>query len=162
MPQQVVIKDSEFLKMITRGHTSAYTIFTAMKKQAEVDEKERVITYKNIGERILRLARDGLIEVTETDERSIHGRKDYQLTLNGIMNLMSSPLNKEDVKMIIDYLSKISAGNESFSQGFVGTLLLTKLNDVNILLDEYAEHINIPELMRLKRALMKYSKSSEF
>lgn len=156
MPQQAIIEDREFLKMIIRGHASAYRIHAAMKKQAEVDEKQPIISYSNIAERMLRLLRDGLIEESEINgRRSIHGRKDYRLSLNGIMDLMSS-LNKEDIKTLIDYLSKTS-GDESFGQGVVGILLLTKFNDVNILLDEYSKHISIPELMLLKRALMKYS-----
>lgn len=160
MPQQAVIQDIEFLKMITKGHASAYTIYAFMKKQAEVNEKQKVISYKNVAERMLRLVKDGLIEEAEIDgkHQSIHGRKDYRLTWNGIMNLIPS-LNKEDIKTLIGYLSK-TFGDESFGQGVVGILLLREFNDVNILLDEYSKHINIPEFMRLKRALMKYPASS--
>lgn len=162
MPQQVVIKDIEFLKMIIRGYTSAYAIHRFMEKEAEASGKEgRVITYKNIGERILRLAKDGFIEVTEIDQRSIHGRKDYRLTSKGIQSLMpdTEVINKEDVKALSDYVDKTHGGIGQYS---ILLALLAKFFDMQFLLEEHVKRISQPELMPLKRALMKDLAPIEF
>jgi hypothetical protein len=162
MPQQVVIKDADFLKMIVRGYTSAYSIYISMKKEAEA-EKGKSITYKNIGERMLRLARDGLIEESEIDKRSIHGRRDYRLTSEGIRALMPNTevINEDDVTSLMEYLSKAYSNDDddddqsAFAEVVVGQYLLGGLFNMLSLCEAYSEHISTPELMPLKRALKK-------
>lgn len=153
-PQQVVIEDNEFLKMIARGHTSAYDIHKFMETQAvEANDNGKqqqrpVITYKNIGVRMLRLARDGLIQ-EETDImivgiRSMHSRKDYKITIKGIEQLIfSNAIHKEDVKTIADYLDKHHPNERHHALGF---WFMIRFADASSLLNAYLEYINHPEL----------------
>jgi hypothetical protein len=155
MPQQVVIEDNEFLKMIARGHTSAYAIHKFMEKQAaaEANDNEKqqqrpLITYKNIGVRMLRLAKDGLIQ-EETDImivgiRSMHSRKDYKITIKGIEQLIfSTNIHKEDIKTIADYLDKYHPNERHHALGYG---LMIRFADASSLLSEYLEYIKHPEL----------------
>lgn len=155
MPQQAVIEDNEFLKMITKGHASAYTISAFMKEQqqeaaTETDEKQKqkVISYKNVAERMLRLARDGLIEEAE---RSLHGRKDYKLTIKGIEQLIfSDVIHKEDVKTIADYMDKYYYDSDGGHHA-IGYGLMIRFADASSLLSEYLEYIKHPELKPINR-----------
>lgn len=154
MPQQVVIEDIEFLKMIIQDHTSAYAIHTFMKKQAEVNEKQKVISYKNIAERMLRLVKDGLIEETTEmilfGKRSIHGRKDYRISEKGLEQLIfSTIIHKEDVKTIADYLDKYY--HDDGGHHCLGYWLMMRFADANVLLSTYMDYIGHPELKLVHR-----------
>jgi hypothetical protein len=150
MPQQPVIEDIDFLKKITQGHASAYKIHAAMKKQAEVNEKQPMISYSNIAERMLRLARDGLIEVTQVDTRSIHGRKDYRLTSKGIHALIfpdANTLQIKDAITLIDYLEKVYHDK----QLTVGIIFLARFVTSHALLEAYCRYVGRPDLIPMKR-----------
>jgi hypothetical protein len=165
LPQQPVIEDIDFLKMITQGHASAYKIHAAMKEQAAVDEKQPIISYSNIAERMLRLARDGLIEETEINgKRSIHGRKDYKLTAKGIHVLVpdTERMNMQDMKALVNYLSKdktVEGDKQLLTvyHDFIGGFL-----DMKFLLEDYSKYLDRPKLMPLKYALTKDMASIEF
>ncbi|MGH9988710.1 MAG: hypothetical protein ACRD8W_32670 [Nitrososphaeraceae archaeon] len=165
MPQQAIVKDIEFLKMITKGHASAYTISAFMKKQAETEEKQPIISYSNIAERMLRLFRDGLIEEVQIDgKRSIHGRKDYRLTSVGIRALMTNidALNEDDIKPIMDYFSKAYGDDREFGEILVFTYLLANLDNTLFFIETFTENVNTPKLIPLKRALIKDLASFKF
>lgn len=165
MPAQIVIEDREFLKMITKGHASAYAISAFMKKQAETDEKQPVISYSNVAERMLRLLRDGLIEEAEIDsKKSIHGRKDYRLTSAGIRALMTNinELNEEDIKPIMDYLSRAYGDDREFGEILVFIHLLANLDNTLLFLEAFTENVKTPKLIPLKRALIKDLTSFKF
>lgn len=162
MPQQAIIKDNEFLKMITKGCYSAYRIHAAMKEQV----KQPIISYSNIAERMLRLARDGLIEEVEEVEgkRSKHGAKLYRLTQEGIRTLMTNidALNEEDIKPIMEYLSKAYGDDREFGEILVFIHLLANLDNTKLFLEAFAEHVNTTRLIPLGAALMKDLTSIEF
>jgi hypothetical protein len=171
MPQQAIIKDIEFLKMITKGAASAYTIHKFIENQQATesendnDNKLPVITYKNIAERMLRLARDGLIQETDLDKRSsVFGRKDYRLTSKGIRALMTNinELNKKDIKPIMNYLGKAYGDDREFGEIVVFVHLLAHLDNTVLFLEAFTENVKTPKLMPLKRALIKDLKSFKF
>ncbi len=201
MPNKVVIEDNELLKMIIAGYTSAYTIYTFMKKKNDdinnqvyppqyaphtqdyiqelvrqpSDEKEKqkqkrlrlqhithantlkynilpLIAYKNINTRVLGLARAGLIEEVKIGNNSIHGRKDYRVTLKGLEQLIlpsAIKIQKGYVKTIVDHVN-----NKSYSatadRNILGRLLTDRFIDAANLLNEYLTYIQHPELMPIK------------
>ena len=136
MPQQVIIEDNEFLRMITKGYTSAYAIHRVMKKEAEVNEKLKVISYKNIAERMLRLVKDGLIEETEEidGKRSIHGRKDYKLTNKGALSLIPHIMtHPEDVKNISEYIVRFNLDKQAFENILVSNVVTSMESEIEYL-----------------------------
>jgi hypothetical protein len=158
MPQYAIIGDIDFLKMITYGHASAYKIHAYLEKLAEVDENQPIISYSNIAERLLRLARDGLIEETVIEgKRSVHGRKDYKITSKGIHALMPDTeiISMLDLKALVGYLSKDKTAEGDKQLLILYYYLISGFRDMQFLLQHYAKYIDRPKLMPLKYALDK-------
>lgn len=113
--------DKAIILLITRGYSSAYSIWTTMKRYAkdedivilmEEENKKSVMTYKNINKRVIKLSKRGLIEeIKQPDPNTInlHGRKDYKLTMKGALCLQDHIIahrDPDDIREIVGYLIK--------------------------------------------------------
>jgi hypothetical protein len=77
------------------------------------------MAYNNVNKRILNLAEEGLIEEAKISE-SIHGRKDFKLTIKGLEHLMPHIItHPEDAKMIIEYMDRFELNKQVFSDMLV-------------------------------------------
>jgi hypothetical protein len=110
--------------LITKGHTSSYSIWTAMTAEAKRKSKpDKVIAYKNIHQRALNLLKHGYLEEIKFDLINMHGRRDYKLTLKGMKQLVPHlKQHPDNVKHLIEYMDKIKFRKELF---------------INVLVDEW-------------------------
>ena len=124
--------DREILLFITKGHTSSYSIWLAMKKTAAAFkgnvgaeskiESKKVMTYRNNNKRVIRLAQLGLIEEIKPSPHTvnIHGRKDYKVTQKGMEQLASYFLtHPDDVKIMDEYMGRFRLNKQAFGEMFM-------------------------------------------
>jgi hypothetical protein len=82
--------DREIIILITKGYTSAYAVWSAMKTESNTKSTpKKVLAYKNIYQRIINLAKLGFLE--EVDLVHMHGRRDFKVTAKGIEHLLETP-----------------------------------------------------------------------
>jgi hypothetical protein len=118
--------DKGIISLITKGYSSAYSMWVTMKEYAkkedivilmeeealEEEEKEKkkyVMTYKNINKRVIKLSRRGLIKEIKPSPYTVnlHGRKDYKLTMKGVLCLQDDIIaHPENIKDIIRYMKE--------------------------------------------------------
>lgn len=166
MPERIIIEDGRFLQLIIEGYTSAYTIHAAMEKASKTNEKSRMISYKSVTERLLGLAKAGLIEETQiVGKPNIHARKDYKITAEGLMKLIPYLLAhakyipaKDFVPILIEYMDKFD-----FDKQAVGASLIQNYAFTTLTLNEYLKYIEIPEVVPLgvKNAMTEIVKRME-
>lgn len=90
------------------------------------------MAYNNVNKRIVNLAKAGLLEETKIGE-SIHGRKDYKLTMKGLSELIPHILaHPEEVKNIVRYIDQFGLDKESFEE-----ILLDKIGSSLTMLSLY-------------------------
>lgn len=122
------ITDKAIVRLIAMGYSSAYSIWTMMKKYAkdegvvilmEEEDKKSVMTYKNINKRVIRLSRRRLIEEIRPNPNTVnlHGRKDYKLTQKGALCLQDHIIaHPEDIRDIVGYLIKNQMDMQEFTK----------------------------------------------
>jgi len=155
MPQQqeqqgrIVVEDGELLMWIIEGKTSAYTIHAAMKERFKTNENRRKIAYSNVAERLLGLAKAGLIEETKIGKPSIHGRKDYKVTSDGMRKLIPYILTHSQellptyiAPLITEYMDKYIDKDDWDKQDF-GYSIFNEYIWITIFLKEYLKHIDL-------------------
>ena len=131
--------DMEFILLIMQGHASAYSIWTYMKDNPDV--RPRTTAYKNINQRLTRLARIGLLEgeVKFDVPGSTRGRRDYKVTMEGLERLIPYLIeHPEEIQTVIAYMEKIGLDKNLF-----GILLLEKHTGMSRLLNIYQDHTSI-------------------
>lgn len=131
--------DMKFMLLIIRGYASSYSIWTYMKNNPK--EYPKPIAYKNINQRLLRLARIGLLEgeVKFDTPTSTHGRRDYKVTRNGLDQLIPyMKKHTEVVQDIIKYMDKIGADKNLF-----GLILLEEHTHMTKLLNVFEDQTGI-------------------
>ena len=104
--------DIEILIRITKGHSSSpYSVWVSMKKDSKTKNLDKkVMTYKNINKRVIKLANLGVIEEIKPDAYTVnlHGRKDYKLTIKGLPYLVDHiVVFPQDLESIKEHLDKI-------------------------------------------------------
>ena len=126
--------DKNIILLITKGYTSSYAIWAFMKKEAkEIGHGRRVMTYKNINTRVIKLFNAGFIEEVEQTGRPPHGRIDYKVSMKGLEELIPDVLvHPEELKSVIEYMDKFGLDIVSF-----GLLLLKKYTRMTELVHEY-------------------------
>jgi hypothetical protein len=98
--------DKEFMRLITKDHSSAYAVWSAYKKE----HGTKAMGYKNVNKRITKLLKAGFLEEIKPDSYTvnIHGRKDYKLTVDGmeqvILNILMYP---KEIQNIVRYMNQI-------------------------------------------------------
>lgn len=138
--------DNEIILLVMKGRSSAYSVWTTMKKEAREKNLDRkVMTYRNINKRVIKLAKLGLIEeVTEPDVHAvnIHGRKDYKITVKGleclIPHMMAYP---EDVKSIIKHMDKFGVDKK-----VIGDLLKDRVRAIFESVNQFLRFMELPEI----------------
>jgi len=117
--REIDLTDIEIMSLITKGYSSSYTIWSAMKKEAkERANGKKVMAYININKRVTELARMGLLEELKPDEHAvnIHGRKDYKVTMKGMEQLVPYFLeHPEAIRDLTDYLNKVGLDKYQFA-----------------------------------------------
>jgi hypothetical protein len=140
----------DIILFVTKGHSSPYSIWSGLNKQAQ----GKGMAYINIKKRVLRLAEAGLLERAASltganNNASVRDRKDYKVTRKGLEQLVSHViLHPEDVKDITEY-------NPTF-----GEMLITKMTPMINSTDECLKSIvhlepvplDSEEITRLQRA----------
>jgi hypothetical protein len=122
------------LILITRGHTSSYSIWSAMKEEAKrKSNPKKVLAYKNIHQRALNLLKHGYLEEIKFDLINMHGRRDYKLTLKGMKQLLPYIKNHPDnLKNLVEYMDKIKFPKESFVSVLINELSILRLDQKTI------------------------------
>lgn len=98
-----------------------------MKKEAkEIGHGKKVMTYKNINTRVVKLFNIGLLEEVEQTGRSPHGRIDYKVNMNGMRELISDIIAyPEEVHNIIQYMDRFGLDKKVF-----GRLIMERLDSL--------------------------------
>jgi hypothetical protein len=130
--------DKAIILLITRGYSSAYSIWARMKKYAkdkdivilmEGEDKGSVMTYKNINKRIIKLSKRGFLEEIKQatpNVPNLHGRKDYKLTQEGALCLQDHIIaNPDDIRDIVGYLIKNQMDMRDFTKLLMDRLTST-------------------------------------
>jgi hypothetical protein len=120
----------EIILLVTKGHTSSYSIWMAMTEEAKRSSKpKKVIAYKNVHQRALTLLKHGYLEEIKSDLINMHGRRDYKLTLKGLKQLVPFiKLHPDNVKHIVGYMDKIKFPKELFVNVLVDEVSITSAN----------------------------------
>lgn len=129
----ISLTDMEYMMLIIRGYASAYSIWTFMKDNPK--EYPKPTAYKNINLRLIRLARIGLLkgEVKFDVPGSTHGRRDYEVTMEGLERLIPYLIDHSyEIQTVIEYIETIGLDTISF-----GLLLLKKYTSMTGLVHEY-------------------------
>lgn len=72
------------------------------------------MAYNNVNKRIMNLVKDGLLEEVKIGE-SIHGRKDFKLTMKGLEQLMPHvTAHPESAKTIHAYMDRFKLDKQAF------------------------------------------------
>jgi hypothetical protein len=140
--------------LITKGTSSSYSIWSTMNKQLQ----GRGMAYININKRIRRLTKAGLLEETKIGE-SIHGRKDYKITMKGIEKLTPYILtHPEEVQNIIQYMDKFGQDKTAF-----GELLVFRIGFMLGVANVYLKSMGSPELTEIfsKKGAAQWGKLKE-
>lgn len=138
--------DTEIILLVMKGRRSAYSVWTTMKKESREKNLDiKVMTYRNINKRVIKLAKLGLIEEeTKLDVHAvnIHGRKDYKITTKGleclIPHMMAYP---EDVKNIIEHMDKFGVDKK-----VIGDLLKDRVRTTFESVNQFLRFMELPEI----------------
>jgi hypothetical protein len=95
-----------------------------MKRQAKdkdivTEDKQYVMTYKNINKRVIKLSRLGLVEGIKSSPYTvnIHGRRDYKLTMKGLLCLQDHIIARpQDIRYIVEYMDKNQVDKKEFTK----------------------------------------------
>jgi len=92
--------------LIMKDYTSAYEIWNYIGQHPTLEI--RPMAYFNTNKRILRLYKNGFLEVIKRSDKSDkHGRRDYKITPKGMNQLIPYVfLHPEETETIINYLHK--------------------------------------------------------
>jgi hypothetical protein len=110
--------DREIISFVTKGYSSSYSIWSAMKKEAKEKKLDRkVMTYRNTNKRVVRLSRLGLLEENKPEVYSVHGKRDYKLTMKGLEQLIPYILNHLDaIEKLVEYMDRFELDKEEFGR----------------------------------------------
>jgi hypothetical protein len=139
--------DSEIILLVIkgRGSASAYAVWTSMKKEAREKNLDRkVMTYRNINKRVVKLAKLGLIEEIKPDIQTIniHGRKDYRITVRGLESLIPHIMAyPKDVKTIIEHMDKFGLDKK-----VIGDLLSDRIHSTVESVNQFLRFMELPEI----------------
>lgn len=128
-----------------------------MKKEAKDGNSNRkVMTYRNINKRVLRLAKVGLLEEIKADSHTvnIHGRKDYKVSMTGLSCLMPHIMTQSgDANSIILYMERFGLDKRAF-----GNLLISQVASK---IDSATQDLeSIKTIYTVNRYLFDYASSS--
>jgi hypothetical protein len=157
----------EFMLLIIQGYASSYSIWSYMKDNPK--EYPKPTAYKNINQRLLRLARIGLLEgeIKFDSPESTHGRRDYKITMEGLKRLIPYFLTyPESFKELIEYMNKSNLDKDAF-----GNVLVRNAGSLVRVVNEYYKHADLhksfegvftpegqAEMKELRKAAMKILK----
>jgi hypothetical protein len=150
--------DNEILLLVTKGCTSAYSVWTTMKKEAKDgnnNNNRKVMTYRNTNKRVLRLAKVGLLEEIKSNPHTvnIHGRKDYKVSMTGLSCLMPRIMTQSaDANSIISYMERFGLDKRAF-----GDLLISQ---VASRIDSATQHLeSIKTIYTVNRYIFDFASS---
>lgn len=135
--------DRGFIWFIAMGNTSAYSVWLAMKEEVEREEGIKMMAYKNVNKRIIKLGNLGLIEELRPDKYSLHGRRDFRVTNEGMKQLiLHILLHPNDVTKIIEYMDKYAMDKKT-----IANLLLRESHTIVETVSKFVKNTNLPELL---------------
>jgi hypothetical protein len=162
--------DVEILVRITKGYSSPssgsgssgsspYSVWASMKKDAKtksLDTTKKIMTYKNINKRVVKLANLGVIEEIKPDAYTVnlHGRKDYKLTIKGLPYLVHHVIVfPQDLESIKEHLDKIGLDRKILAK------LLTDYSNAAIYTaDKYRQLIRLPSVTKYEHKDGRYTR----
>jgi hypothetical protein len=89
--------DVIFLQFIREGTTSAYQIFSRLKKE------QFPVSYKNVHRRIQKLFDSNMIEEIKTQYGFKHGARNFRLTTRGLVYVFSEVVHPTKLKILLSY-----------------------------------------------------------
>jgi hypothetical protein len=130
--------------MVTGGCTSAYTVWLRMKDESKVS-----LSYKNVGKRVVRLAKHGILEEIKLEGvENLHGRKDYKVTMRGIEQLIPYIMtHPEQVQNMVKYIDKFN-----LDKNFFEDILVDKLETNLLSITEFKKHAHNPTIAKVAYA----------
>jgi hypothetical protein len=141
--------DSEIILLIMKGKKSSYSVWAYMTKESKEGRRtKKVMTYRNINKRVIRLAKLGLIQEIKVDDPhsvNIHGRKDYKITLKGLECIIPQMIAyPEDIKTIIEYMDKFRVDKRS-----IGPVLAEKAASAFQSINQLSRFMDSPEIKEM-------------
>jgi hypothetical protein len=94
--------EEEFLEFILRGTSSAYQIFSRLKKEKDMSP----IAYKNVHRRIKKLLELNMIEEIKTQNGFKHGARNFRLNTRGIVYIFSELGVPHKNEILLSYYSE--------------------------------------------------------
>lgn len=132
--------DREIMLFVTRGYSSSYSIWSAMKKEAGENRTGKVMTYRNTNKRVVRLSNLRLLEEIKPRVYSVHGKKDYRLTMKGLEELIPHILtHPKGVQNVVQYMDKFGLSKYHFWDLIFRKIYLA-VNSTN----EFSKHAKLP------------------
>lgn len=132
----------EYLQLIMKGYSSAYAVWSLLKQKVEKDASVKLISYKNVNKRFIKLYNEGILEEVNIKD-NLHGRKDYKLTMKGLEQLIPYLLtHPNEVKNLVKYMETFGLDKNVFGISLINesakaTELLTLYqNNTSILFNE--------------------------
>src|SRR5919106_990808 len=100
--------DKNVILLITKGYTSSYAIWAFMKNEAKtLTHPKRVMTYKNINTRVVKLFNAGLLKEVELTGRPPHGRIEYKVNIQGLEELIPDIMvHPDELDNVVQYIDK--------------------------------------------------------
>lgn len=149
--------DNEILLLVTKGRTSAYSVWAAMKKEIKDEKRDayrKVMTYRNINKRVIKHAKLGLIEEIKPDAHTIniHGRKDYKVTTKGLKHLIPNIMTAEDARTITTYVDRFFKPDEKRAFGvLLVSTVISKINSANEFLGTISKHLDYASMLNIEQ-----------
>jgi hypothetical protein len=112
--QEIDSFDKELILLVTKGYSSSYSMWAFMKRNFQ----GKVMAYINVNKRVTRLVKAGFLEEIRPGSYTvnIHGRKDYKVTVKGMVQLIPHILTHHDeVKGLDQYMDKIALDKIKFT-----------------------------------------------
>ena len=148
--------DKDFLLLIIRGYTSSYAIWSHIKK--EVKEKGanntglKVMAYNNVNKRITNLAKDGLIEEVKIGKESIHGRKDYRVSIKGLEHLMPHIIaHPQDARIITKYMDGFGLDDKQAFGNLIVSKVISKIKSANEYLESVVKYLDFAPMLDIEQ-----------
>ena len=117
--------DKWIIFLITQGCTSSYAVWAAMQKESRINHNSmKVLAYKNIHQHAINLAKEGYLEDVKLEAgANVHGRRDYKVTMQGMMQLIIHCIEyPTDIKSLVTYMEQIKLDKQPFTDILVDTL----------------------------------------
>lgn len=131
----------EILLFIIRGHSSPYSIWSAMNKETQ----GKGMAYINIRKRVRYMLEKGLLQTIEIDDTTgVRGRKDYRVSMECLEHLMPYFLSHPGyTKIITGYIDRSGLDRNAFEK-LLKTNIISTLAAANLYYESLNKKLIIP------------------